>query len=166
MTKHPMAEAIEAYPEFTKKTMEELVYKENPLVDLHEPPPRDSWHPAIQPMVVEELQFEGYNELADDIHKRAEMGKQKYGTLLKPFNGRNALTDLYQEVLDAIVYMRQVLYEDSYGKPVDEDSLEGVYSNSILEDIYSELINIASTIKYENEQASPEALSESPTHMP
>ena len=158
MTKHPMAEAIEAYPEFTKKTMEELVYKENPF-DLHEPPPKDSWHPAIQPMVVEELEYDGYEELAKDIHGRAEMGKQKYGTLLKPFNGRNALTDLYQEVLDAIVYMRQVLYEESHGKPMP-------HSHPIFEDIYSELIDIASTIKYENEQASSEALPESPTHMP
>lgn len=132
------------------------------MKDLHEPDPQPSWHPAIQPMVVEELEYDGYEELANDIHERAEMGKQKYGTLLKPFNGRNALNDLYQEVLDAIVYMRQALYEDSYGKQADD----GVYSNPILEDIYQELINIAATIKYENEQASSEALPESPTHMP
>jgi hypothetical protein len=136
MTKHPMAEAIEAYPEFTKKTMEELVYKENPLVDLHEPPPKDSWHPAIQPMVVEELQFEGYEELAKDIHERAEMGKQKYGTLLKPFNGRNALTDLKQELLDGIVYAKQAEEE---ARLLGKDS-------SVLRGIYWQLIRIASLI--------------------
>lgn len=43
----------------------------------------------------------------DDLQARAEMGKKKYGERLRAFNGRNALLDLYQELLDACNYSRQ-----------------------------------------------------------
>lgn len=38
---------------------------------------------------------------------RAEMGKSKHGTYLRASNGRNAAVDLFQEVLDAIMYAEQ-----------------------------------------------------------
>lgn len=46
-----------------------------------------------------------------DIEARKQVGIRKYGTVLQPFNGRDALMDLYQELLDAAVYIRQVLEE-------------------------------------------------------
>ena len=46
-----------------------------------------------------------------DMRDRDEWGLSKYKTRLQPFNGRDALTDTYQELLDACVYMRQQLYE-------------------------------------------------------
>jgi hypothetical protein len=46
-----------------------------------------------------------------DINDRDQMGLEKYKTRLQPFNGRDVMTDLYQELLDAVVYMRQALYE-------------------------------------------------------
>ena len=46
-----------------------------------------------------------------DMTDRDQWGRTKYGTPLQPFNGRDALTDTYQELLDACVYMRQLLYE-------------------------------------------------------
>jgi hypothetical protein len=39
------------------------------------------------------------------------MGIMKYGTPLQPFNGRDALWDAYQVVLDLAVYLRQAIYE-------------------------------------------------------
>ncbi len=42
---------------------------------------------------------------------RAEMGKAKYGTYLRANNGRNALVDLYQELLDALMYSQQCMEE-------------------------------------------------------
>ena len=33
------------------------------------------------------------------------------GTALQPFNGRDALRDLYEELLDACTYIRQVIEE-------------------------------------------------------
>jgi hypothetical protein len=46
-----------------------------------------------------------------DLERRMEVGQKKYGERLRPFNGRDALLDLYQEVLDAAMYCRQMLYE-------------------------------------------------------
>ena len=39
------------------------------------------------------------------------MGTEKHGTPLQAFNGRDALIDAYQEVLDAAVYLRQAIEE-------------------------------------------------------
>lgn len=47
-----------------------------------------------------------------DIRERDKLGEQRYRTRLQPFNGRDALTDLYQELLDAVVYTRQCIEED------------------------------------------------------
>lgn len=49
--------------------------------------------------------------VAADIDARARVGEAKYGERLRAFNGRNALLDLYQEVLDIIMYSRQVIAE-------------------------------------------------------
>lgn len=46
-----------------------------------------------------------------DLVKRAEDGKKKYGTYLQAHNGRDALIDLYQELLDACMYIRQLIEE-------------------------------------------------------
>jgi len=43
---------------------------------------------------------------------RRKMGIEKYGTPLQPNNGRNALIDAYQEVLDLAVYLKQKIIED------------------------------------------------------
>ena len=74
--------------------------KELVSLSLHEPPPGESQHPPVWDMVVE------------DMKQRNEMGTEKYGTPLRPFNGRNSLKDAYQEVLDLAVYLRQRLYEE------------------------------------------------------
>lgn len=46
-----------------------------------------------------------------DIKKRDEFGKLKYGTRLQPFNGRDTLRDVYEELLDAVVYIRTLIWE-------------------------------------------------------
>ena len=47
-----------------------------------------------------------------DLEARAKLGEQKYGERLKANNGRDGLIDLYQELLDASVYIKQVLVEE------------------------------------------------------
>jgi hypothetical protein len=64
-----------------------------------QPAPTANNHPAVWDLVLK------------DIHDRDQMGLEKYKTRLQPFNGRDVMTDLYQELLDAVVYMRQALYE-------------------------------------------------------
>lgn len=50
-----------------------------------------------------------------DLSARSEAGAKKYGTKLKTFNGRDATVDLYQELLDAVCYLRQLIEEKRDG---------------------------------------------------
>lgn len=65
----------------------------------HEPPPVKNDRPAVWDLVI------------DDMRTRDHVGAQRYGTRLQSCNGRNARTDHYQELLDAVVYARQDLEE-------------------------------------------------------
>lgn len=46
-----------------------------------------------------------------DIEARIVMGEKKYGERLSTNNGRDALMDLYQELLDGAGYIRQLIFE-------------------------------------------------------
>jgi hypothetical protein len=46
-----------------------------------------------------------------DIEARKAVGLERYGTLLQPFNGRDALMDAYAEALDLCQYLRQAIEE-------------------------------------------------------
>jgi hypothetical protein len=46
-----------------------------------------------------------------DIAARREVGIQRYGTPLQTNNGRDALRDAYDEVLDLACYLRQEIEE-------------------------------------------------------
>ena len=47
----------------------------------------------------------------EDIEERVRMGREKYGTKLMTFNGRDPLVDAYQEALDLVFYLRQAIAE-------------------------------------------------------
>lgn len=47
----------------------------------------------------------------EDIKQRKKDGIKKYGTVLQPFNGRNSAIDLYQELIDAVQYCKQLIIE-------------------------------------------------------
>jgi hypothetical protein len=51
------------------------------------------------------------NLVKEDLEKRAKEGERKYGERLTTFNGRDALIDAYQEVLDLALYLRQLIEE-------------------------------------------------------
>lgn len=68
-----------------------------------------------EPNPVNTIDIYVWDLVQDDIKDRDEQGKLRYGCRLSPHNGRDPLTDLYQELLDAIVYLRQELYE-KYGE--------------------------------------------------
>lgn len=55
--------------------------------------------PSVQEMVL------------DDIRARMQVGLERYGTLLQPGNGRDALRDAYEEALDLAMYLRQAIAE-------------------------------------------------------
>lgn len=50
-----------------------------------------------------------------DFDERMAMGVEKYGKPLQPNNGRDPLIDLYQELMDGCLYLRQLIYE-KYGE--------------------------------------------------
>ena len=64
-----------------------------------QPPPDVNDLPAVWDLVIV------------DIAERDAIGAQKYGVRLQPHNGRDVLVDTYQELLDAVVYLRSVIYE-------------------------------------------------------
>jgi hypothetical protein len=64
-----------------------------------QPLPLPSDGPDIQSMVIA------------DITERRQVGIERYGTPLQPHNGRDAMRDLYEELLDACMYIRQVIAE-------------------------------------------------------
>jgi predicted HAD superfamily Cof-like phosphohydrolase len=55
-----------------------------------------------------------------DMRARDRFGRAKYGTPLQAFNGRNVLKDIYEEDLDRIAYLRQLLEEQRMGEEVNE----------------------------------------------
>ena len=46
-----------------------------------------------------------------DLQQRDTAGTKKYGTTLQANNGRDALVDLSQELMDAVMYLRQYMEE-------------------------------------------------------
>ena len=53
----------------------------------------------------------GLDHIAEDVEARIRLGEKKYGTRLKAHNGRDAMLDLYQEVLDGVNYSKQLVIE-------------------------------------------------------
>jgi hypothetical protein len=53
------------------------------------------------------------DRVANDLEGRKQFGLVKYGTTLQAYNGRDALLDAYDELLDAACYARQRLLETS-----------------------------------------------------
>lgn len=71
-----------------------------------QPPPQANEKPAV------------WNLVLADMRARDAEGRRKYGVPLQPHNGRDAMIDLYQELLDAVVYARQAIYERDSAQPV------------------------------------------------
>lgn len=62
--------------------------------------PTQNAYPVIQKLIITEA-----------MQSSLDIGVKKYGTGLQPFNGRDPLLDLEQELRDALVYARQLRYE-------------------------------------------------------
>jgi hypothetical protein len=69
--------------------------------------------PGDQPLPVRNDRRDIQSQVIADIEARREVGIARYGTALQPHNGRDALRDLYEELLDAVMYVRQVMAERS-----------------------------------------------------
>lgn len=86
-----------------------------------EPAPVPSDQPASWDFVIADLENPGMPArflnpdiralVLADMRERDAAGTAKYGTRLRPANGRDQLTDAYQESLDLAVYLRTSLVE-------------------------------------------------------
>lgn len=125
----------------------------------------------------EETQPAVWDLVMADFAARDKMGRQKYGTPLQPFNGRNALRDMYEEMQDMIVYARQRLTEEEAierrravaqqmtktavldglsSLRLLSESIEGVQDDPIaLRSILSQISEKADTLKYAMTQSTP-----------
>jgi hypothetical protein len=64
-----------------------------------------------QPMPTVNDQTDIQSQVIADIEARRLVGIKRYGTALQPWNGRDALVDLYEELLDACCYLKQAIVE-------------------------------------------------------
>jgi hypothetical protein len=62
--------------------------------------------------VAKDLRVLGLEVIAEDTEARIRLGERKYGTRLKANNGRDAMLDLYQEILDGCNYAKQLVIEN------------------------------------------------------
>jgi hypothetical protein len=65
--------------------------------------------------VAKDLKAMGLENIAECVEARIRLGEKKYGTRLKAHNGRDAMTDLFEELLDALNYSKQIQLESTNG---------------------------------------------------
>lgn len=110
------------------------------LVDA-EPAPKDGTGPAIWDLVISDLsrrwqRSESPRRLAifalmiKDAQARDKFGLEKYGKRLRNGDGRDALVDGYQEVLDLAVYLRKEI-EGKPHDPKETDELQLMYDDTL-----------------------------------
>lgn len=94
----------------------------------------DVFEAAISELLEEERGNIDAQNVAADLQYRSEVGLRTYGVRLQPFNGRDALIDLYEELLDAYVYATQFDMElDTYSR--------------FTEEVKEPLLHVASTLR-------------------
>lgn len=64
-----------------------------------------------QPLPTPNERMDVQSQVILDIKARRDLGRQRYGTALQPFNGRDPDRDLYEELLDAVMYQKQSMLE-------------------------------------------------------
>lgn len=89
------------------------------LSDGSQPMPQPGTGPSCHDLVIQELHDEwgtgaSVNRLVQDLVMRREFGQRKYGRPLQAHNGRSAVTDAYQEVLDLLAYLAQLKAEGGH----------------------------------------------------
>lgn len=67
--------------------------------------------PAEQPAPIPNAHPASWSLVIADMAQRDVFGAGKYNTRLQPHNGRDTLTDAYQEALDLAVYLRTAIFE-------------------------------------------------------
>jgi hypothetical protein len=117
-----MSDDLTAHPLYNSKTYDAAAPQPKPVGDGID----------VAVAAAERLKALGFDEIAEDIEARIRLGERKYGTRLKAHNGRDALMDLYQEVLDAINYAQQCVIENKEGDVIYAGSRFGYFDALVL----------------------------------
>lgn len=88
---------------------------------MNQPRPKKQDGPPCWLFVHDDLVARGETEVISDCGVRNQMGIQKYGTALQPFDGRNSALDAYEEAMDLVVYLKKLLMEQPPLVPPSED---------------------------------------------
>lgn len=82
---------------------------------VEQPVSKRNDNPGIQALVIE------------DMETRTRIGIERYGTVLQGHNGRDSLRDAYEEQLDHVIYLRQLIWErdNPQPKPIRVDAVDG-----------------------------------------
>ena len=91
---------------------------------------------AVQPKPTKQRGTLIFPLVIADLQERDKLGHKLYGAELRAIDGRDHLIDLYQEILDAAVYVRQEIEE-----------------RKILRDEIERLLGILEQIAYESRPA-------------
>lgn len=103
-------------------------------LENEQPKPTPNDEPCIQDIVTSSLRSQAktnlvdsrlYIHVADYIERRKQIGIQRYGTVLQPNNGRDALRDAFEEAADLTVYLTQFAYEN-----IETEGLEDLLTDS------------------------------------
>lgn len=76
-----------------------------------EQPAPSAGREKVLPAAIRYVTNMGNEDMVADLEARAEMGYGRYGTYLRTHNGRDALMDCYQELLDGLMYIQQAMME-------------------------------------------------------
>lgn len=79
-----------------------------------QPKPKKNNHEPIVDLVIK------------DLKARKQLGKRRYGVFLQPMNGRDALQDLAEELMDGILYLKQYMIEQELYKEFEKRTLKTI----------------------------------------
>ena len=108
------------------------------LANEYQPNPKHNTRRPTWEMVIEEYKNEfrseeNYpycDEVSELFKERDRFGREKHGTPLQAFNGRDSLSDAIGESLDLIVYLRNS-YEESFDEK-EKKNFWTAYHTSII----------------------------------
>ena len=80
----------------------------------------DEWYNEVYLPQQNKGKTTGWDFVIDDIHQREEMGAIKYGKSLTPNTSEDMLQHLYEELLDATVYIKTLILQREKLKNVSD----------------------------------------------
>lgn len=96
--------------------------------DTHEGPTKTRLGDQRLPTIRADAQVPIQDLVIDDIRERKQVGIDRYGTALQPFNDRDVDRDLYEELVDAVMYLRQRRVERKVLREVVEELADELVS--------------------------------------